>query len=278
MKLSRIVLTGAGVVALAVAAVPAWAVAQDTVRTSDPKQATDTTKIDPDAVAALEKMGAYLRTLKSFGVHAVITTEDVADDGEKATLSSTADLVAARPNRMRVDIADQRQPRTLFYDGKTFTMWAPRVKFYASIAAPPTIIELVDTLDDQYDIEVPFVDLFRWGTPESNVADITEATDLGPVAINGVTTTQYAFRQKGLDWQVWIQNGDFPLPLKLVLTTTTDEARPQHTATYTWNLAPSYNDKAFVFDPPADAKKITFAEVAASRAAEKEKKSGGDKK
>jgi len=53
-----------------------------------------------------------------------------------------------------------------------------------------------------------------------------------------------------------------------VLTTTTDEARPQHSSLYTWNLAPSYNDKAFVFDPPADAKKITFAEVAAARAAE----------
>lgn len=279
MQVSRIALRGAaGVAALAAAAAaPSWAGAQDTTRTSDAAHASDTT-IDPDALAALEKMGAYLRTLKSFGVHAVITTEDVADDGEKAQLSSTADLVAERPNRMRVEIVDQRQPRTLFYDGKTFTMWAPRVKFYASLAAPPTIIQLVDTLDDQYDVEVPFVDLFRWGTPESNVADITEATDLGPVAINGVTTTQYAFRQKGLDWQVWIQNGDFPLPLKLVLTTTSDEARPQHTAVYTWNLAPSYNDKAFVFDPPPDAKKITFAEVATSRAAEKEKKSGGDNK
>ena len=28
----------------------------------------------------------------------------------------------------------------------------------------------------------------------------------------------------------------------------------------TWNLAPSYNDAAFVFDPPADAQKIVFAE------------------
>ena len=142
-------------------------------------------------------------------------------------------------------------------------MWAPRVKYYATAPAPATIIDLVDTLDAKFDIEVPFVDLFRWGTPESDVADITDATDIGPVSINGVTCEQYAFRQKGLDWQVWIQNGDFPLPLKLVLTTTTDEARPEHSSLYTWNLAPSYNDKAFVFDPPADAKKITFAEVAA---------------
>ncbi len=43
-----------------------------------------------------------------------------------------------------------------------------------------------------------------------------------------------------------------------------DEARPQHTAVYTWNLAPSFNDAAFTFDPPKDAQKIVFAETSAS--------------
>jgi hypothetical protein len=278
MKHSRIgARVAVGIAALAAAnMVPHRAAAQDS---SYMRQVADTSgdanRIDADAIAALKKMGDYLRTLKTFGVHATVTTEDVMEDGQKVQRSAVMDLVAARPNKMRVEITDQRQPRTLFYDGKTFTMWAPRVKFYATVAAPPTIAQLVDTLEDKYDVDVPFVDLFRWGTPESDVADITDATDIGPAAVNGVTCEQFVFRQKGLDWQVWIQNGEFPLPLKLVLTTTTDEARPQHSSTYTWNLAPSYNDKAFVFDPPADAKKITFAEVAAARAAEK--KSGGYK-
>jgi len=274
MKPSRITTRVAvGIAALAAAgAVPAYSFAQDTTKTT--QAAADSSAIDPNAIKALEKMGGYLRTLKAIGVHATVTTEDVMQDGEKVDKSSVVDLVAERPNKMRIDIADQRQPRTLFYDGKSFTMWAPRVKFYATVNAPPTIVELVDTLDDKYDIDVPFVDLFRWGTPESDIADITEATDIGPANVNGVTTEQYAFRQKGLDWQVWIQNGDYPLPLKLVLTTTTDDARPQHTALYTWNLAPSYNDQAFVFTPPADAKKITFAEVATARAGAK--KSGGN--
>ena len=86
-------------------------------------------------------------------------------------------------------------------------------------------------------------------------------TDFGPGVVEGVTCEHYAFRQPGLDWQVWIQLGDHPLPRKLVLTTTTDDARPQHTSVLTWNLAPSYSEDAFVFDPPADAHKIVFAEV-----------------
>jgi len=68
---------------------------------------------------------------------------------------------------------------------------------------------------------------------------------------------------------VWIQAGKFPLPLKVLLTTTTDDARPQHEATYTWNLAPSYNEKTFAFAAPPDAKKITIAQVQEARMAKK---------
>src|SRR6266545_3755100 len=46
-------------------------------------QAADTSRIDPDAIAALEKMGGYLRTLNAIQVRAVVTTEEVRLDGQK---------------------------------------------------------------------------------------------------------------------------------------------------------------------------------------------------
>jgi hypothetical protein len=55
--------------------------------------------------------------------------------------------------------------------------------------------------------------------------------------------------------------GDFPLPRKLVIRTLTDDARPEHTSTLRWNLAPSYNDEAFIFDPPADAQRIALRDL-----------------
>jgi hypothetical protein len=38
---------------------------------------------------------------------------------------------------------------------------------------------------------------------------------------------------------------------------------------YTWNLAPSFDDAAFVFDPPSGAQKIVFAELDATAGAVK---------
>ena len=143
---------------------------------------------------------------------------------------------------MRAEIVNDRQPRIFYYDGKSFTLYAPRLKFYASVDAPPTIGELATRLEDKYDIDLPFVDLFPLGHEGGNVDAITSATDLGTSVVDGVTCEQYAFRQEGLDWQLWVQQGDNPLPRKVVLSTLTDEARPQHTSVYTWNLAPSFND------------------------------------
>ena len=55
--------------------------------------------------------------------------------------------------------------------------------------------------------------------------------------------------------------GDYPLPRKLVLTTLTDEARPQYVATFTWNLAPSFNEAAFSVVPPKDFGRVVFRDL-----------------
>jgi len=213
------------------------------------------------AMAALDGMAAYLRTLKTYQVQAATTTDEVLDDGQTVQYTGTTNIVVQMPNRLFADVSSDRSRRTYLYDGKTFTLWARRVGYYATVPAPATLRELADVLSDKYDIEVPLSDLFLWGAPGWNTADITAARDLGPSEVGGTTCQHYAFRQEGVDWQIWIQKGDFPLPRKLVITTMTDEARPQHTAVYTWNLAPSVNDAAFTFTPPSDARKIVLAAV-----------------
>jgi hypothetical protein len=223
--------------------------------------ATVSPAIDPNAAAALNRMAAYLQSLKAFQVKAELTKEEVLEDGQKVQFAAVADMVAERPGKLRVDVNSDRQQRLFLFDGETFTVYAPKMKYYAQVPAPKTIGELVDTIESKYELELPLVDFFRWNTSESMLGNITAARDLGPSQIGGVTTQHYAIRQDGLDWQIWIQNGDFPLPRKVVLTTTTDEARPQYTAVYTWNLAPSFNAASFAFTAPADAKKISLGEV-----------------
>jgi hypothetical protein len=231
--------------------------------------------IDTAATHALTRMGAYLRSLKAFQITADVTTEEVLEDGQKVTLTNKVNLVAEKPNRLRVELTSDRKQRVLLFDGSNFTLYAPRQKFYAVVAAPSTINALATVLEEKYDLDLPLVDLFRWGTAELDMKDIRSAKDIGPSVVDGITCQHYAFRQDGLDWQVWVQRGEYPLPRKLVLTTLTDDARPQHTSEYTWNLAPSYNKESFAFVPAPNDKKIPIAEVTQLR--DRNRDTGGSK-
>jgi hypothetical protein len=101
--------------------------------------AADNPDIDAKAMAALQKMATYLRSFSAFRVQAVTTDEDVLDEAE---------------------VVSDRRERILYYDGKTLSVFAPRVGYYASITAPPTIAQLAKTLDNEYDLSIPLEDLF----------------------------------------------------------------------------------------------------------------------
>jgi hypothetical protein len=213
--------------------------------------------VAPDARATLDRMGAYLRTLQVFQIEAAIQQEEVLDNGLKLQFHGSTTLSARKPDRLRINVSKDWQERDYVYDGKQFTLWARRAGFYAAVPAPPTIGELAVMLEENLGVELPLVDLFRWGIDAAGT-NITEVVDAGLSRIGGAECLQFAFRQEGLDWQIWIQSGDYPLPRKVVITTTTDEARPQFQATLTWNLAPTFTDEDFTFTPPADARRIVF--------------------
>ncbi len=226
--------------------------------------------IDPHAIEMLKKMGTYLRTLQSFQVQADLSTDDVMENGQIVQSNSKINLLAAKPNRFRVDVTGDDANRLYLYDGKSFTIWGQPTNYYATVPAPPTIPELIDKLTERYNIDLPLVDLFRWGVDEGDTKKIKTAVDIGLTTVDGVTCEQYAFHQDDIDWQIWIQLGQYPLPRKLVIRTLSDEAKPQHSEVLTWNLAPSFNDGAFAFDPPADAHRIIIADAKA-QSTEKEK-------
>lgn len=210
---------------------------------------------------ALNKMGTYLRSLKAFQVDSEVTNDDVLEDGQIVTNIRKHSLLAVSPNMLRAELKSDDKDVFLFYDGKNFTVYEKLQNYYATVPAPATTAQLVDKVYNNFGIEIPLVDLFKWGTDSSAVNKITSAFDLGPSTVQDITCEHYAFRQEGLDWQIWIQLGDYPLPRKFVIRTVSDDARPQHTSNLVWNLAPSYDEPAFAFDPPTGALRIPLRDI-----------------
>ncbi len=225
-----------------------------------------TPAVDPDAVAALHKMGDFLRQQQKFTIHATATTDDLLSSGQKVQFNGTIEMMVRRPDRLRVDMRGDRQNEHIYYDGKTFTLYGERVGYFASFAAPPTLAELKDEAEKR-GIDLPLADLFYWGTDRDGSKEITAATKVGVSTVEGTACDHYAFRQKDVDWEIWIEQGPHPLPRKLVITTTSEKSRPQHSVVINWDLSPQLTEELFVFTPPAEAHKIDFESVTAARAA-----------
>ncbi|HEY5926494.1 MAG TPA: DUF2092 domain-containing protein [Kofleriaceae bacterium] len=249
---------------------------QKTAKNDTAKKSAKPPAIDPNALAALDKMGAYLRDQQSFTVRTKTETDYVLDDGQKVRMASSGELRAKRPDHLRVDVVSDRKERRFYYDGKTFTMFSPRIGYYSTVAAPPTIGELADQLEERFGLTLPMVDLFRWGSDKAAIDQIKTASHVGTAKIGGVDTDHWAFRQPGLDWQIWIERGDKPVPRKLLLTTTDDAARPEHSIEMTWDLSAKHDDSVFAFAAPKNAHEIAQAEIVpevpASRSARRTKR------
>ena len=216
---------------------------------------------DPAALAALDRMGAALRSHQMVNVHSDVTAEDVLTSGQKLQYGGTVDVVAMRPDKIRLTSKMGTAERVLYFDGRNLTLASPALGYYATAQSPGTIAEMLEVAQDRYGLEVPLADLFAWGTKPSMAAELTSAMTAGEEMIGGQMCEHYAMRQQGLDWQVWIRQGQDALPCKLVLTKTSDPAMPQFSAVYSWSDQPPAEGEAYTYVPPPDAKLIGLGEL-----------------
>ena len=245
--------------ALAAASPP---LAQQAASAPTPSPASTPPAVRPEALDALKKMSAYLSTLKAIQLTSKTSLDVVTTKGERITLDGVANYRVRRPDGFVINVTSDSKERTFYYDGKHFTVYAPALGYYATAPAPPTIRQTLDTLEQKFGIELPLEDLFRWNDPTNNPAEnLTSGVYVGTATIDGIETDHYAFRQPKVDWQIWIQKGPKPLPVKVVIIDQTDPANPAYVARLSWNTSPAIQPGEFSFHPGKNAKLIRLSEV-----------------
>ena len=217
--------------------------------------------IEDGAIDALKEMSNYLMAAKTLGIVSRASRDVVTNDGQRIQLEGTATYKVMRPGFV-IDYVSDIKSRRFIYDGKNFTVYSPKLGFYASAPAPGTNKEVLDTIYSKFGIALPLEDLFRWGSDGANAARIQalrSAYKVGTVTLDGVPTDHFAFREDDVDWEVWIQQGDQPLPRKLVIVDRNDPAKPGFSTRLQWQVNPAFTDADFAFVPDANAKRIQLA-------------------
>ncbi|WP_156390566.1 DUF2092 domain-containing protein [Caulobacter sp. Root487D2Y] len=216
--------------------------------------------VEPEARQALERMSAYLGTLKTFEIRTQTSLDIVTETGQRVQIDGTAHYKVRKPDGFVIEVVTDLKKRTFFYDGEKFTVFSPEHEFYSTVEAPPTTLKVLDLLWDQYGLALPLEDLFRWNELKSRRPDeLTGAFLVGPATIDGVLTNQYAFRQGDVDWSVWIEQGARPLPRKLMIVDRSQPEQPAYVARLTWTLNPTFPADAFTFHAGPKAKSIRMS-------------------
>jgi hypothetical protein len=153
--------------------------------------------IQPAAIQALQAMSNYLRSANTLAITSQGSLDVVTNDGQRIQLDGTTTYKIRRPGFV-IDYDSDMKTRRFIYDGKTFTIYSPKLGFYASAAAPPTNQQTLDTIYNKFGISLPLVDLFRWndGMDASRVKGMTAAYDVGSATIDVPRTGR---RLGGLD-------------------------------------------------------------------------------
>ena len=214
--------------------------------------------VDPQAMAALNRMSDYLKTLKAFRITSEVSKDELVDTNMKIQKSASNEITVKLPDRLHAHMAGDEQDLQFIYDGKTLTLYDAAGKHYATAPAPPTVARTLDAIRARYGIVFPLADFIEMSAQENLLQNITAAGYIGTSRIDGVECDHVAIRQSDVDWQVWIEKSETPLPRKVVITTKTQPTQPQYIATLKWDTTVSFDSDLFTFTPPADAVRIKF--------------------
>lgn len=224
-------------------------------------------KLEPDAVAALGRMGAALRNLKSFEVVSDGTLESVYENGQKLHTQARTTYLIELPNHMRVDMQSTKSSIRLVYDGKAMNVVGMKARKFVRFPMADTVGQVFGRLEDDFGITLPLRELFLWGSEMSDAEVPYAGFKVGDSMIGSMALEHYAFRNKGLDWQIWLDKSDAPLPRKLVVTRTDVPQQPQFIAHFSWNTAPKIEADAFRWTPGPDYQLVDFGTAALAEVA-----------
>jgi hypothetical protein len=218
--------------------------------------------IEPRAREIFTQMGVFLVNARQFSFRARDMMDEVTDSGMKIQLGSTKRIAVRRPDRITAQLVGDGLNERIWYDGRTLSIHDRDENVYAVLEVPDNIDQMIDYVARTFGVVMPLADLLFSDLQESTLRDVWFGFYVGRHDVLGVPCHHLAFRQNAVDWQIWIEDSDKPLPRKLVITYKSLPGQPEFIAFLDeWNLSPELPDEIFVFTPPTGATKIDMQRI-----------------
>ena len=209
----------------------------------------------------LMRMAEFLKNAQRFSVNVRGNYDAVQTSGQKIEFGEARKVTLSRPDRLRVEgeRSDGAKMLTVF-TGKEIVLIDTASNVYATEAQTAGLDETIVHFVRDLGMKLPLAMMLVSQLPTELQNRVRSIDYVEKTMINGAASHHLAARGDTVDFQIWVAEGDKPLPQRVVITYKTVKGEPQFRADLSdWNLAPAITDATFVAKPPEGAQKVAFA-------------------
>jgi hypothetical protein len=216
---------------------------------------------NPDGRAVLMKMAESLAKSPNWCVTVHSSYDAVQSDGYKVEWNDVRKVALSRPDRLRIESERSDGAHSLvIFNGKDVTTFDESANVFAQTPLPGNLDEAVIYFVRDLKMRLRLAVMLLTSMPQELQQRVQFVKYVEKTTTLGAPADHIAAKTATVDFQLWVTEGDRPLPLRVVLTYKNERGQPQFRAQFSdWDLDSKPADSLFAFTPPADARKIPFA-------------------
>ncbi len=217
-------------------------------------------RVEDEAVLKLKAMSAFVGGLKSFRFQTDETLDGATEfHGKdlKVQYSTRRTVSVMRPDKMLISLQGDISQRMLWLQAGRLTVFDSNAGAWSTMAAMDTLEATMLAVRDQAGMVLPLGALIFGDLSERIQKRAEYALYLGKHDVRGQPAHHVLFAGAGYTWQLWIADGDRPLPIKFVVTDTSTPTQPQYSIWIRdWDSNLRLEESLFEADVPKGAKRV----------------------
>jgi hypothetical protein len=213
---------------------------------------------DPVAITILNRMADNLGALHSCSFRLEASHDEYDSNvGLVIKRHDSYQVYLVGPDKLLVNAIGDDGHRGFWYDGKVAYAYSYAENNYGRMSVPPTIIDMIDRIHDEYGIDFPAADLLYPTFVDDLVAQSQKIIFRKTVEVGGLDCFHVVAKGAEQDVELWIANDGANLPVKYLFRTRGKDGATEYEGTFAdFRMNPDLPAPMFSFTPPPGAREV----------------------
>jgi len=219
-------------------------------------KSSDGGEYDSRAVDSLDKLSEVIGNLSSLSY----TVDSYSVDKDSVAITKLSDVYLRGANKMFIENSGTKGNRSFWYDGEKFSYFLFDKNEYDILDAPDSTLKLIDSIHSKFGIYFPAADFLYPTLTDDILENYDSLLYSEDEKAEGIDCILLEANNDKNNVLVWIDK-KLNLPVKMVITSKTEENIYYEAVYSNWKLDPELPDIMFEFQPPSNSTQVKFQPI-----------------